>query len=146
MTSIFNFLSDFQAAAEKLGNPGVVVRLRKPPIRYARGEFYKLENGVLVMDIDPDLDLDQALKTFLHEVAHSKYHVGVISVTTKAETVSGSLNDYDYAPLEVEESQAEAQAREWLEWVNVEAEKHLKPTDPEGKKLKIKLALLHFYT
>ena len=53
-----------QDAAKALAGPLVVVRFRDPPTKGAFGECYRLENGVLVVDISPGLASSGLMKSF----------------------------------------------------------------------------------
>jgi hypothetical protein len=71
MIEIPELIALFEQTARKLGHiPQVEVRLRKPTVEGASGQVYKVTPIKAIIDISPDLSLDDMFLTFLHEVSH----------------------------------------------------------------------------
>jgi hypothetical protein len=74
MIDIDELVTLFSQVARKLGHiPQVEVRLRKPTVEGATGQVYKTSPVSCIIDISPDLSLDDMFLTFLHEVSHLKH-------------------------------------------------------------------------
>lgn len=86
------------------------------PIPDARGQVWK-DQGKYYLQIDPSLDHDQRLKTFLHEVAHLRLHHAKITDTSDTKAAA-AMQDPSPALKEIRagiESQREAEAWELAE-------------------------------
>ena len=111
---------DFDAlaveVAELLTGRAVVIRWRPPALIGKIGAVSKFF-GKYVIEISPELELDQALKTLLHEVAHIHLHSDQIPASRAAFIPSGSrvgdcVKDPKYYAMEIEANELAAY---WLD-------------------------------
>ncbi len=116
-----NMISDLmqEVASHLVGEElKILVQLREPAMQGTNALFYKNAHGVGVIDVDPTLDNDQFLRSFLHECAHARLHHRIILNTDISKRSSGSMalevpsDDYD---LKLE-SEAIALSDYWLAW------------------------------
>jgi len=90
----------------------VVIRWRPPALIGKIGAVSKFF-GKYVIEISPELELDQALKTLLHEVAHIHLHSDQIPASRAAFIPSGSrvgdcVKDRGYYAMEIEANELAA--------------------------------------
>lgn len=91
----------YTRAAVKLTGRPVILEWRKPIIPGARGCTVKRSEDLVVM-IAPDLDPDQKLETFLHELAHCLLHE------------SGLIDEKNYQDLPEEREKRGYRYPDWV--------------------------------
>lgn len=129
-------LTDFPYLSEKVarhlaGRP-VTVRFRRPYLRGYDGMAYNDRKRGAVVDVSPELSEADALRLFLHEVAHIKTDWAEMAPSSLADkppaSVEPSRRFVQNHKVDPSEPAADKQAREWLEW----AEKKAKSKDTAG--------------
>jgi len=106
-----------------LTGKSVQVRERVPGTKGLLGEISRRDDGVLVIDLSPDIPNDKKLlDVFLHELAHAKHHTYIPSNHAKVRPASvpkEPLDNWDKR----REVTAEKQAADWKKY----ADKHANP-------------------
>lgn len=106
-----------------LTGKSVQVRERVPGTKGLLGEISRREDGVLVIDLSPDIPNDKKrLDVLLHEFAHAKHHTYIRSPHAEARPASvpkEPLDNWDRR----REVTAENQAADWKKY----ADKHAHP-------------------
>lgn len=111
-----DILTSFQELAERLSGQSLVVRFRDPPIKGAFGECYRLDNGVLVVDVKVGPILGM-FDTLLHETAHAKLHHDIAPVTSNENVKSGAI-DLPDAGVPHFENPAKKQVDKWMDYLH----------------------------
>jgi hypothetical protein len=138
--------AEMEAAAEHLTGDVILLRFRQPPTRGAQGECYKVEDGLVCIDIFPALGIAKTYELFLHETAHAKLHVKHVIETPDHLTYSGAIAETIppaaiQSILKEREAQAEAQAARWDVW----AEKFVEGETITEARTVGKIAALRYY-
>ncbi len=111
------------AAAQLLTGKRVEVREREPGTAGLLGEISKRKDGVLVIDLSPEIPNDKKrLDVLLHELAHAKHHNYITSNHAELRPASVKKQPLDWGDR-LREDTAEKQAAAWKQY----ADKHAHP-------------------
>jgi hypothetical protein len=114
--------------ASHLSGVPVVVRFREPAVQGASGQVYQASGGVVVVDVNPNLNQNDRWKVFLHEIAH--LHLKHYQLTsTSHQAGSGSVErkqaDREGWNQSEPEQQAEHLAEQWNQYAMKRGNFHL---------------------
>lgn len=109
-----------EKAAPVLAGRDVIIRWEKPLDPGANGSFRKVLNRA-VIHIDPDLDLAEAYKVFLHECSHARMHYNQIFDIDELMKLVRMDSVEKKGREALMEQQARSKTLEWQAWAAVEA-------------------------
>ncbi len=111
------------AVAQSLTGKRVEVREREPGTAGLLGEISKRKDGVLIIDLSPEIPTyKKRLDILLHELAHAKHHNYIESSHAELRPASVKKEPLDWGDR-LREDDAEKQAAAWKAY----AEKHAHP-------------------
>lgn len=116
----------FSRVARHLSGRSVHVAFRKPALKGARGVAFRLPSGQAVIHVSNELDEEDTLKVFLHEVSHVKIHYDVLSssqaLNAEPETVVWTSRKAEHDKVhqaQAKEDEVKAQVQKWLTHLQV---------------------------
>ena len=149
-----NYCAMFETTATYLIGAPTRVRFQNPPMKGARGECYKLESGLICIDLAPHLSGELLFGVALHEIAHGVLHVRNAEPTPEHKTKSGVIprnsdygifTDYMHKVSARQESDAWNLANRWNYWAHEIAAPVLKGRNEFSLCLLAYLTALKYY-